>query len=361
MFVCYNFLMRILLIGKSVAARAFAQYFTQNPDNIVFCTLDDTEAEFIDILPDNAQELCEFAQANEMTLTLICDENLMQSNIVSVFTDTGLSVFAPCGSALKILNSKIQTKKFIYKNKIPTPRFQFFEKPQAALDYIRKNPLPVFIKPDTPNASKACVATTFSRAKEAVENIFNCGAKKILTEEYLWGKEFCVYTICDGSKALALGEIAKFQNSFAALGADFLDEKDREQVSKSINTIFEAISKEYGGYLGILGFNFIKANDKIYLLGFETFFKDIDVQIMLQSLGQNWDKLFISALSGRLNEDFPQLEQSQDYALACEFYENGKKINISSSAKTFNAARRMLIDDGADAKEIEEALRFWKY
>ena len=353
--------MRVLIIGKSFAASVFAQYFAHNPDNIVFCTLGGTDAEFIDILPDNAQELIEFVQANEMSLTLICDEDLIQTNIANEFIEAGLDIFAPCGGVLRILNSKIQTKKFIYKNKIPTPRFQFFEKSQAALDYIRKNPLPVFIKSDVSNAAPTCVATTFSRAKEAVENIFNCGAKKILTEEYLWGKEFCVYTICDGSKVLALGEIAKFQNSFAALGADFLDEKDREQVSKSINTIFVAISKEYGGYLGIMGFNFIKANAKIYLLGFETFFKDIDVQIMLQSLGQNWDKLFISALSGRLNEDFPQLEQSQDYALACEFYENGKKINISSSAKTFNAARRMLIDDGADAKEIEEALRFWKY
>ena len=353
--------MRVLIIGKSVAARAFAQYFTQNPDNIVFCTLDDTEAEFIDILPDNAQELCEFAQANEMTLTLICDENLMQSNIVSVFTDTGLSVFAPCGSALKILNSKIQTKKFIYKNKIPTPRFQFFEKPQAALDYIRKNPLPVFIKPDTPNASKACVATTFSHAKEAVENIFNCGAKKILTEEYLWGKEFCAYTICDGNNALVLGETAKFQGYFAVSDAYFLDENDRDNVFKYVNTVYNALSKEDEGYKGILGFNFIKTKDKICLLGFETFFKDLDAQIMIQGVDENWEKLFEAALSGTLCRDYCEIKQGKKYILASEFWENGEKINISSIANTFNAAKRMLIEDGANAKEIEEALKIWKF
>ena len=77
--------MRILLIGKTFATAAFAQYFTQNPNNIVFSTLSGTDAESVDILPDNIQELKEFALANEMSLTLLCDKDSILSPIKEEF------------------------------------------------------------------------------------------------------------------------------------------------------------------------------------------------------------------------------------------------------------------------------------
>ena len=47
--------------------------------------------------------------------------------------------------------------------------------------------------------------------------------------------------------------------------------------------------------------------------------------------------------------------------LSAEFYENGQKINICKSGRTFNEARERLIEDGADEKELTEAIKTWKY
>lgn len=354
--------MRILLIGKTYAAAAFAQYFTQNPDNIVFSTLENTDAEFIDILPDNIRELKDFALANEMSVTLLCDSESLLSPIKEEFGKDGLKVFAPDNKIIKQFDSRIWTKKFIYKNKIPTARFQFFEKQQAAADSARKGKFPLVVKPDCATASRALICETFGCAKHAIEAFFDSGFKKVLTEEYIWGKEFSIYTICGGYDISILCGISKYQNSFAMLGTDFLSEKDKQNaLDEIILPFFDSLTRETGQYCGILGYNFIKTKDKIYLVGVEPFFKDIDAQIAVNCTAERWENLIESAISASLTENFVQIQQNNSHILACEFYENGKKINISSSAKTFNAARRMLIDDGADAKEIEEALRFWKY
>ena len=353
--------MRILLIGNSKSTEVLADYFTQNPDNIVFSTLNNTSAEFINIPIENIQELKDFALANEMSLTVLCDKESILSAIATEFREAGLSIFAP-DSEHKIINSKIWAKKFIYKNKIPTPRFQFFEKPQAAIDYVRKNKFPIVIKPDTIGALGTRICETFGAAKSAIEEFFDNGFKKILIEECIWGKEFIVYTICDGYNPLILCEISKYQNTFASLGVDFLSNAEKQSLKNEIITPFlNSLTKENGEYTGILGFNFIKTKDKTYLISCNPFFKDIDAQIAIKGAKENWGKLFESTISGTLCTDFAEINSAQDYILAYEFYENGKKEDICAQAKTFNQARKILYDEGANKSEIEEALKFWKY
>lgn len=354
--------MRILLIGKTFATAAFAQYFTQNPNNIVFSTLSGTDAESVDILPDNIQELKEFALANEMSLTLLCDKDSILSPIKEEFEKDRLRVFAPDSKTFKFLNSKIWAKKFIYKNKIPTPRFQFFEKPQAAIEYVRKNKFPIVIKPDSIGALGARICETFGSAKVAIEEFFDNGVKKILTEEYIWGKEFSVYTICDGYNPLFLCEISKYQNSFAMIGTDFLGEKEKQKIVKEvILPFFDTLTKENNAYTGILGFNFVKTKDKIFLISIVPFFEDIDSQIAINGIKASWEDIFECTLSNTLFENFSQIQQNDSHLLSYEFYENGKKTNVFAQAKTFNAARKILCEEGADKKEIEEALKHWKY
>ncbi len=353
--------MRILLIGNSKSTEVLADYFTQNPDNIVFSTLNNTSAEFIDIATQNTLELKDFALANEMSLSILCDKESILSPIATEFREAGLNIFAP-DNEHKIINSKIWTKKFIYKNKIPTPKFQFFEKPQAAIDCVRKNKFPVVIKPDTFGAIGTRICETFGSAKLAIEEFFDNGFKKVLMEEYAWGKEFSIYTICDGYNPLILCEISKYQNSFASLGVDFLNDKERETLKNEIIIPFvNTLNKENGEYIGILGFNFIKSSEKISLLGINPFFKDIDAQIAIKGVKEDWVKLFESAISGTMCLDFKKINAAQDYILTYEFYENGKKEDICAQAKSFNTARKILYDEGANKNEVEEALKFWKY
>ncbi len=354
--------MRILLIGKNQATRVLADYFTQNPDNIVFSTLNNTSAEFIDIATENVQDLKDFALANEMSLTILCDKETILGPITAEFREAGLSIFSPESNAVKLISSKIWAKKFIYKNKIPTPRFQFFEKPQAAIEYVRKNKFPIVIKPDSSIVAETAICETFRQAKKIIENFFDSGHKKILIEEYLWGKEFSIYTICDGYNPLVLCEISKYQNSFAKLGVDFTNAKEKEKLTnETITPFINELSRGNGEYMGILGFNFVKNKDIISLISCTPFFKDIDAQIVIQSIDEDWARIFESAVSGTLCSNYSKIRTTQKHILTYEFYQNGKKENICSQAKTFNSARKLLLEEGANKSEIEEALKFWKY
>ena len=358
----YNFLMRIFLIGKSAAAAAFADYFTQNPDNIVFSTLKDTSAQWVDIAQNNISELRDFALANEMSLTVLCDSGSISGGIQKSFIEAGLSVFAPEGECLKLTDSKIWAKRFIYRNKIPTARFQFFEKVQAAIDYIRQNRFPAVIKPDAHSAIGTRICETFSAAKSAVEEFFNTGSKRILVEEYISGREFSIYAVCDGYNPVIIGDCATYQNSFAKLDADFLDREEKNTLLNNIIApLISSLAKEAGEYTGIIGFDFIKSKDKIYLLECNSFFKDLDAQMMINSLDEDWAKILESTISGTLCSDFGSFKTSQSAFLSAEFYENGQKINICKSGRTFNEARERLIEDGADEKELTEAIKTWKY
>lgn len=354
--------MRIFLIGKSAAVYALADYFSENKDNIVFSTLEDTSAEFVDIAQINTQELKEFALANEMSLTILCDSESITSDIQKEFTQSGLSVFAPEGECLKFIESKIWAKKFIYRNKIPTPRFQFFEKPQAAIDYIRQNKFPVVIKPDSHSLIGTRICETFKSAKEAVEEFFNTGSKRILTEEYIFGQEFSVYVICDGYNPVLIGDCATYQNSFAKFDCDFIEENEKQELFKNtIVPLVGALSKDMGEYTGIMGFDFIKSKNKIYLLECNSFFKDLDAKMMIEAMDEPLEKVFESAIDGTLCSSFERLKNKDRYFLSAQFYENSQKVNICHSGRTLNEAKKHLIEDGADENELMEAFKIWKY
>lgn len=353
--------MRIFLIGKSRALSAFADYFTQNPANIVFSTLNESLANFVDIAIDNEEELKEFALANEITLTILCDNNTISSNISKVFADAGLSVFAPMGDSQRLINSKIWAKKFIYRNKIKTPRFQVFEKPQAAVDYIRQNKFPVVIKPDEHSIINTRICETFGSAKSAVEEFFNTGSRRILTEEYITGKEFSIYALCDGFNPVILGDCAVYQNSFAKFEADFLDSQTKGNITKTvIKPLICGLVKELGEYMGILGFDFILSDNKFYLLECNSFFKDLDCELFIQGVADNWGNLFEAAISGTLLEEFAHIKTSGSYLLSAEIYEESTKNNIFAKGRTFNETIQRLIDEGVDSKEMTEALNVWK-
>lgn len=354
--------MRILLIGTSNATSDFAQYFAQNSENIVFTTKEGTEANFIDINPQNTEELKEFALANEINLTILCDEKAILSEISNVFSSNGLSVFAPEGESLKLINSKIWAKKFIYKNKIPTPRFQFFEKPQAAIDAIRQGHFPIVVKSDEYQKDGVRICETFKKAKLATEELFSCGSKKILIEDYIWGKEFSVYAISDGYNPIFLSEVSTYQNTFAKLDVDFLDDKQKEEI---LNTIIKpflgALAKENGEYIGILGFNFVQTKDKTYLISCDAFIKDLCSNMVINSIKDSWAELFDDALSGVLTQEFKEIKHKDLHAFSAQIYKNGEKINFCEFGRTYNEAKSKLLEQEIEQKDLEEAIKVWKY
>ena len=104
----------------------------------------------------------------------------------------------------------------MYKNKIPTPKFQIFDKYQPAFEYIKNMKHPVAIKPDNHNKNECTkFAETRFAAQKIINNLFNNGNDKIIIEDYIAGKNIEIFVLSDGFKFKILGASAKYQNDIA--------------------------------------------------------------------------------------------------------------------------------------------------
>lgn len=348
--------MRILILGKNYPAIQFVKLFSKNKENIVFT---DAKGFPFSVEFSSIEDIVEFTKANEINLVVIIDEEYIDSGLGELITSMNITVFAPTSDAILLSSSKISAKKFMYKNKIQTPKFQIAEKPQQALEYVKSNPMPLVFKPDNHNfLETAHFAETQNEAIKTINNLFNNGNKKILIEDYIEGKNLSVWTISDGYSAKIIGTSAKYQNDIAYFEPDFLTDKIRYDIQNNfINPTIEALSNTDEIYVGILGFDFILTyDDEPFLVNYNSFFDDINVDFYTQGFDLKWEEVFESVITGDvfLKYDF---KPKSKYMLTLR---QDDEINfIITNTKT--NLKRYLNDLDYDLEELNEAKSIWRY
>lgn len=353
--------MRILIIGNSKSAEILTNFLSEDKNLLIFSTKENTLGNFINIAPDNVEELKEFALANEINLTIAADISLFNLDYLSVFNANNLAILIPDNEALKIASEKAFGKKFIYRNKIKTPKFAFFEKPALAIEYVRNSDFPVVIKPDEHSGTQtAYIAETFSAAKKQIDKLFQNDNKKILIEEYIYGKELTYYVLSDGFNPILIDSIQTYRNELSIKGTNdkALDEKIYNEI------IFPTISSlaESGcEYTGVLGFDIIiTPNNEAYLIEYNPFFKDLDIEIILKGTDENWPKLFLDTIIGTLTDNFEtpfSIHKNDEYFGA--FINTDDEI-ISESARAKNTLKMKLLEEGLEKEVFDEAQKIWK-
>lgn len=354
--------MRILVIGNNRSTRAFSDLLSENEKNIVFTSLKNCKANFVDIGMPDVYEWKEFALANDINLTILCDFEAIDGNFPAVFNEAGLSVFAPDKDALRVCSSKSFAKKFMYRNKIKTPQFQIFDKLALAIDYVRAANFPVVIKPDEhSNMLGTTVCETFGAASKVLNNFFTTGIRNVVIENFVPGREFSAYFITDGFRAFLLDFVANENNRFASLGADFLDNTVLNRVQEIAGQTIEALAKTDNNYVGILGIDFILGDDGVlYALEYNPFFDDLDVELFTCGVDENWEKLFESAILGTLRDEFPEIKKHSGHFVT----EIDEALNFySAQGRTLNEAKENLLEEKIEDAKIaltwEDAA--WKF
>lgn len=360
--------MRILIIGSSKAAEVLTNFLSEDENHLVFTTKEGTDGNFVCINQNDTEELKEFALANEINLTIVADISLFNGNYHEIFTAAGLGILIPDNEALKITSSKSFSKKFIYKNKIKTPRFAFFEKSVPAIEYARDTEYPIVIKPDGHNASEtAYIAETFSSAKKYIEKLFQTDNKKVLIEDYIFGKEVSFYVISDGFGAIVLDSVYTHRGEISI--KDTLSNELQEKIYSQI--IFPTISNLASNgieYTGILGFDtIITPSGEIYLIEYNPFFKDIDIEIMLRGTDEDWAKLFMDAIIGTLQDNFKtpfSVKKTNNFwgSFLLEICDSkiSKEEIVTLNAKTLNLLKTKFLEEGLKKEDLNEAEKLWK-
>lgn len=327
---------KVLIIGSSAVEYTLAKRLLEsdNVSEVYVAPGNDIMSEFctvVDIRENNIQELLEFVLENAIDLTIASSESAISSDIASIFQKHNEMVFAPTQASADICLSKSNGKKFMYKNKILCPKFGIFDKPQLAIDYVKKSDIPIIVKTDEHQKKGVLVCNSFQIAKTFIEELFDTGEKKIVIEDYILGHEFSFYVITDGYHALPLGSVATYKYELegngglttARMGAytpDYKVSKQTEQkiMEQIIYPTLNNLAKQQTPYVGILGVDLIMTEeDKLYTIEFNSFLQAPDCQGILALLNENLYSLFEACTVGSFADDYEQLDISDSYAVSC--------------------------------------------
>ncbi|MGO2497638.1 MAG: phosphoribosylamine--glycine ligase [Vibrio litoralis] len=209
--------MKILIIGAGGREHALGWKAAQNPNvETVYVapgnagTALEPKLENVNIGVEDIEGLVEFAQKNNIELTIVGPEAPLVIGVVDAFRAAKLPIFGPTKDAAQLEGSKAFTKDFLARHKIPTADYANFTEIEPALAYVREKGAPIVIKADGLAAGKGViVAMTLQEAEDAIQdmlagNAFGEAGSRVVVEEFLDGEEASFIVMVDGSSVLPM-------------------------------------------------------------------------------------------------------------------------------------------------------------
>ncbi|NLD14665.1 MAG: phosphoribosylamine--glycine ligase [Gammaproteobacteria bacterium] len=202
--------MKILIIGNGGREHALAWKIAQDPrvTNVFVApgnagTATEAKCENLNIGVLELDKLAEFAEHNQIALTIVGPEAPLVAGVVDAFRARSLPIYGPTQAAAQLEGSKAFTKDFLARHKIPTAGYANFTEVEPALAYVRERGAPIVVKADGLAAGKGViVAMTLQEAEDAITdmlagNAFGDAGSRVVIEDFLDGEEASFIVMVD--------------------------------------------------------------------------------------------------------------------------------------------------------------------
>ena len=207
--------MKILVIGSGGREHALAWKIAQNKEvSRVYVAPGNagtaTNLDMVNVPISSVADLLEFAQKEQIHLTIVGPEAPLSQGVVDVFRANGLKIFGPTKAAAQLESSKDFAKAFMLRHNIPTAAYATFTDAEKAHDYVNQQGAPIVIKADGLAAGKGVVvALDEAEAHAAIDamlsdNKLGDACARVVIEEFLIGEEASFIVMVDGKNILAL-------------------------------------------------------------------------------------------------------------------------------------------------------------
>jgi phosphoribosylamine--glycine ligase len=297
--------MRVLVIGSGAREHALVWKLAQStrvthiyaaPGNPGMAA----EAECIPIGATQLSELADFAEHNQVDLTVVGPEVPLVAGIADVFRARNLPIFGPGAAGAALEGSKAFAKELMTHANIPTAQHRTFIQASEALTYLEQHGVPVVVKADGNAAGKgAIVALDMATARDAIreimiDRVFGSAGDIVVIEDYLQGVEIGATAICQGTRYLPLTLTQDHKRALdndqglntGGMGAftplPFVDQQQERQIHEQIIAPTLAALKKQGiKFSGVLYSNIMLTERGPFVLEHNTRFGDPETQALM--------------------------------------------------------------------------------
>ena len=318
--------MRVLVIGGGGREHALIWKISQSPKvTEVFCAPGNAGtaaiANNVPIPADKIDQLLEFAQENEIGLTVVGPEQPLVMGIVDRFQEKGLRIFGPSARAAELEGSKAFSKNIMKKYDLLTAEYETFTSHEKAILYVDKENGPIVVKASGLAAGKGVIlCRNAEEGRNAVDTImkdksFGSAGDEVVIEEFLEGQEVSVLAFTDGNTVLLMDSAQDHKAALdgdqgpntGGMGAyspapvftDLIRQKVRDNIMFPLVRAMKAEGRPYQGII-YAGLMLTKLGTKI--LEFNARFGDPETQPLLVRMESDIVPLFEACIDGTLEQ-----------------------------------------------------------
>jgi len=357
--------LNILVIGSGGREHALTWKIKQSPlCDTLYCAPGNPGmanlAECVPIAVNEYDKLLEFAQQNDIGLTVVGPEDPLAEGIVDIFTEAGLKAFGPSGGAAQLEASKAFAKKMMERHNIPTAEYGEFDTAEAAEAYVHEKGAPIVVKADGLAAGKGVtVAQTVDEAVAAIREVMldhafgEAAGARVVIEECMFGEEASIFALSDGKHLIPLASSQDHKPAYngdkgpntGGMGAyspapvvtpELFDEV-REKV---LDACIHGMRKDGNPYKGVLYAGLMMTETGPRVVEFNCRFGDPETQVVLPRMKSDILPLMIACCEGTLAEQELEWEDRACVTVVMasggypKAYEEGKVITGIDAAES---------------------------
>ena len=369
--------MKILVIGGGGREHTLVWKLAQSPrPTKIWCapgnagianeTLksNNSKVECIQIGAEDLKALLEFAQNNEVDLTVVGPDNPLAMGIVDKFQAIGLRAWGPTQQAAQFESSKIFSQEFMDRNGVPTMKSASFQSPSEAKSFAAELGGKCAVKADGLALGKGVlICNSTDEANVAIEQImtdrtFGEAGASVLVQELITGTEISLHALCDGKTAKLFPSSQDHKRALENdLGLNtggmgtyspvpFLKEDKLHEIA---NTVLEpwlsGCTREGIDFRGMIYPGIMLTDDGPKVLEFNARFGDPETQVYLTRLKNDLVDLLEASIDGTLNEH--ELQWADQSAVCVVMasggypsdYEKGKVISGIEAADAISGVK----------------------
>ena len=330
--------MKILVVGSGGREHALCWKIAQSKKvDKIYCAPGNAGvaevAECVAIGAMEFEKLADFAQEQEIDLTVIGMDDPLVGGVVDVFEERGLRIFGPRKNAAILEGSKAFSKDLMKKYNIPTAAYENFDDADKALAYLETASFPIVLKADGLALGKGVlICNTLEEGKEGVKSImmdkaFGSAGNQMVIEEFMTGREVSVLSFVDGN---TIKIMTSAQDHKRAMDGDqglntggmgtfspspFYTEEIDEFCQKYIyQATVDAMKAEGREFKGIIFFGLMLTEKGPRVLEYNARFGDPETQVVLPRMKNDIVEVFEACVDGTLD----QIElEFEDNAAVC--------------------------------------------